>query len=332
MLPSNQGSSFHLTFLLLIAGLLLARQKDSDAQIPLPAAKPVPRLQLIPMPLSQISFQLDGKELTRYYYDASLHRPFLFPINGPSGRSLTRMGHPHDANGHSHHNSVWLSHNDVNGDIFWGDKGKGKIRHQSVVRMVDGDSSAHLVTINSWVGKEGKVLLRERRGMTIELLPNDHWLLTIDVQFEPQGQEVEFGDTAFGVIGVRMAKTIGIADGGGLLRNSEGNVNEQGDNGAFRKRARWVDYSGPITRNADEGITLFDHPSNHNYPSPFHVRRDGWMGACFTFEKPITLSPQETLRLRYGLLVHSGVPEPASIEKWWNQFTKSESLDLVKKK
>ena len=57
-----------------------------------------------------------------------------------------------------------------------------------------------------------------------------------------------FGKTPFGLVGVRMAKPIGIHDGGGTIRNSEGNVDEQGDNGCFWKRARWCDYSGPIDR------------------------------------------------------------------------------------
>ena len=29
------------------------------------------------------------------------------------------MGHPHDPVGHSHHNSVWIAHESVNGESFW---------------------------------------------------------------------------------------------------------------------------------------------------------------------------------------------------------------------
>ena len=72
-----------------------------------PEPKPVPRLQVIPQPYGQVSFQRDGVEITRYHFGADLERPFLFPVVGPSGRSLTRMGHPRDPETHSHHNSVW---------------------------------------------------------------------------------------------------------------------------------------------------------------------------------------------------------------------------------
>ncbi|MHC4329832.1 MAG: DUF6807 family protein [Planctomycetota bacterium] len=61
----------------------------------LSSPKPVPRMQVVPMPYDQASFQRDGVELTRYHFGPGLHRPFLFPVSGPSGRSLTRMGHPH---------------------------------------------------------------------------------------------------------------------------------------------------------------------------------------------------------------------------------------------
>ena len=98
----------------------------------LPDAKPVPAMQVIPLPHNQAAFQHVGRELTRYHFAPTQHRPFWYPILGPSGRSHTRMGHPHDPISHSHHNSVWISHNDVGGVSFWADTGKGRIVHQRV--------------------------------------------------------------------------------------------------------------------------------------------------------------------------------------------------------
>ena len=40
--------------------------------------------------------------------------------------------------------------------------------------------------------------------------------------------DVTFGKTPFGFLGVRVAKMIGVKDGGGTIRNSEGGVNEKG--------------------------------------------------------------------------------------------------------
>jgi hypothetical protein len=115
-----------------------------------------------------------------------------------------------------------------------------------------------------------------------------------------------------------MAKTIGVRDGGGIIRNSEGGVNEKL---VLWKPARWVDYSGPITANAREGITLMDHPSNPNHPTVFHVRDDGWMGASLTFAGPRVLKPGTPLRLRYGLYVHAGVPSVVDLQQHWQVFS-----------
>jgi hypothetical protein len=271
------------------------------------------------MPYDQASFQRDGVELTRYHFGAGLHRPFLFPVVGPSGRSLTRMGHPHDPESHSHHNSVWLSHHDVNGTNFWSDGGKGKIRHKRIVKFEDADERAYLVAENEWINNDGKILLLETRRVTVFPLTDGEWLLTIDMELKAKNGTVTLGKTPFGMIGVRMAKTIGVNDGGGKIRNSEGAVNEKE---VFWKHARWVDYSGAITNEKIEGITLFDHPDNPNFPACFHVRNDGWMGASLTFDGPRQIQLNEPMHLRYGLYVHSNMKSSEAINTQWKRFIK----------
>lgn len=310
-------------------GTALSASAEPD-DIVLPDVKPVPLLQVMPLPYEQASIQRDGKELTRYHFGTGLRRPFLFPVMGPSGRSLTRMGHPHDPVGHSHHNSVWITHNDVNGQIFWSDRGTGQIRHQRILRYVDGTKEAAILTLNAWVGKD-EHLLDELRQMTVESLDRGEWLLYLDLQLEAKKKPVTLGKTAFGLIGVRMAKTIGVHDGGGMIRNSAGQVNEKGPKGVFRKRAKWVDYSGPITTEAVEGITLMDHPGNPNHPSHFHVRADGWMGASLTYGKAITIEEGKPLRLAYGLYVHRGAPTLEALDKVWERFRQRKLEPLSRK-
>ncbi|MHC4497000.1 MAG: DUF6807 domain-containing protein [Planctomycetota bacterium] len=283
----------------------------------LSSPKPVPRMQVVPMPYDQASFQRDGVELTRYHFGPGLHRPFLFPVSGPSGRSLTRMGHPHDPQSHSHHNSVWISHHDIDGTNFWSDSGKGRIRHKRIVNYEDADEQAYLVAENEWVRDDGKVLLLETRRVTVLGLSDSEWLLTVDMEFKAKDKTITLGKTPFGMTGVRMAKTIGVNDGGGTIRNSEGAINEKE---VFWKRARWVDYYGAITNGKLEGITLFDHPDNPNFPSHFHVRNDGWMGASLTFDGPREIQPDKPLRLRYGLYIHSDMKTAETIEVRWKQF------------
>jgi hypothetical protein len=293
--------------------------------------KAVPRVQAVPQADEQVSFQVDGVEWARYHYGKELRRPFIFPLIGPSGRSVTRMGHPHDADSHSHHNSVWISHESVNGISFWGDRGKGRIVQQKFEGMEDGDDHAAVATLNHWIDEstpdKPKVLIKERRITRVQPMDKGEFLLTLDLQIEAAADEVTFGKTPFGLVGVRMAKTIGVNDGGGTIRNSEGAVDEKE---VFWKPARWCDYSGPITNSAIEGITLMDHPSNPNHPCTFHVRNDGWMGACFTFDAPRTLKKGETVALRYGLWVHSGMPGKERVEEVWKSFASSKREEVKK--
>lgn len=291
------------------------------AEPPAPAPQPVPLLQALPQPDHQVSFQRDGLELARYHFGPSLLRPFVFPLIGPSGRPLTRMGHPHDPQTHGHHTSVWIGHRDVNGLNFWEDGDENRIVHRRIEALDDGPDAASVVCLNAWTAKDGSEVMLERRRTSVQELPNREWMLLLDVSLEAQDREVTLGQSPFGLLGVRMARTIGVTDGGGTIRNSEGGVNEAG---AFRKHARWVDYAGPITATATEGVTLMDHPSNPNHPAVFHLRDDGWMGASLTFEAPRTIPPGRPLRLRYGLYVHAGAPPPEVIRKQWEAFSRAE--------
>jgi hypothetical protein len=260
-------------------------------------------------------------------------------MNMPSdpGRSVTQAVQPSDPNkpqdprGHSHQTSVWISHKDVNGIDFWRDSGPiaGQIVHQTGregLQYEDGSSNASLLSLNHWNDPQGETLMIERRRTTVASDEDGSWWMIMDLQFEaPQNGEVTFGKTAFGPIGVRMAKTIGVTDGGGRILNSLGQRNESE---AFRKPARWVDYSGPITNEHTAGITLMNHPINPRHPAPFHVRDNGWMGVCLTLDAPLTVTPEKPLRLRYGLWIHPDVPDFEMLDRQWQTFARRELASM----
>ncbi|MDM8007578.1 MAG: PmoA family protein [Phycisphaerae bacterium] len=286
----------------------------------LPEARPVPDVTVTPLPYDQASFQHRGRELTRYHFGPTLNRPFLFPLIGPAGCSYTRMGHPQDPIGHSHHNSVWISHQNVNGVNFWED-GDARIVCEGVSRYEDGLQQAALLALNAWQDADGKTLMIEQRRVAVEPLDGNEWLMFIDIRLDaPENGEATLNTSPFGLIGVRMAKTIGVRDGGGRILNSDGLRNEKE---VFRKPARWVDYSGPAATDATGGITLMNHPANPNHPVPFHVRDDGWMGASLTLNQPLTVRPAAPLRLRYGLWIHAGIPGTERIDPLWKRFAQA---------
>jgi hypothetical protein len=317
----------------------------------LPAPPPVPRMQTVPLPHHITSFQLEGRELTACHYDPTDMRVFWYPVMTSQGRSLTRMGHPHDPLTHSHHNGVWISHNKVNGLDFWGDyaKAQGRIRCYQIPReaYADGDDAASMQMINHWLKAEDDSLqmIETRRSEVRPLDGMRSWFMVIDLEYTaPAGKTAIIEPSFFGLVAVRMARTIGVHDGGGRILNSEGQINEEQ---VFRKPARWVDYSGRLTNEPDglAGITLMNHPSNPRNPTVFHVRNDGWMGCCLHPESPevpkqskearapmpapLEVSMEKPLRLRYGLWVHDGMSSQAQSEEHWQKFTALPLADLV---
>jgi hypothetical protein len=144
------------------------------------APKPVPRLQVLPLPEDQAAFVRDDTELARYHFGPGLRRPFIFPVVGPSGRSLTRMGHPHEPFSHSHHNSFWVAHNSVNGISFWDDHGKGRIVTQKIVDYEDKGETSWVTASNVWIDESdhNKAVMLETRRYTLQLLSHDEYLPT----------------------------------------------------------------------------------------------------------------------------------------------------------
>ena len=270
----------------------------------------LPRCEIIPLPGHQASFRIDGVEKTRWHYGKQYPRPFFFPFNGPSGTSLTRMGHP-GAENHDHHRSVWFANAKVEGIDFWSDRTKARIRQQFWYAYDDGDDEAVMASLLVWNDGE-RNLLEQELVAALRPMANNECALEIQLTVRPAQklEEVQLNQTNFGFLAVRMAKSISEFFGGGKLTNSAGMV---GEPNIFGKPARWMDYSGevpvgrgPMRKTTTEGITYFDHPENPRYPSSWHVREDGWMGCSFFMHEQLTVTKMKPLRLRYLLHAHGG--------------------------
>jgi len=288
-----------------------------------------PRCQILPLADHQVSFVIDGRDRLRWHYGPQYPRPFFYPFVGPSGLSLTRMGHP-GAPDHDHHRSIWFAHHKVLGIDFWSDQTKARIRQKQWLCYQDGDKEAVMAVRLGWYdGHDPKELLDQE--LIASLWPGDDGELFLELQstFQPSADSLEFGKTNFGFLAVRVAKSISAHFGGGTITGSGG---QTGEPALFAKPAKWMDYSGEMTDKGIEGITYFDHPNNNGHPVSWHVREDGWMGAAPCLHQPLMVQKGKPLVLRYLLHAHRGAVDARRAESVLTEFAKSSTLKAVRSK
>jgi hypothetical protein len=283
---------------------------------------------------------VNGVERLRWHFARRYPRPFFYPLIGPSGRPLTRMGHP-AAPDHDHHRSIWFSHTHVGGVSFWEEGEDPQLRQERWMLYEDGPAEAAMVVELGWYDAHNVRLMRQQLIAALRPAgpaspPNDLGEIELEVQatFTPEMETLELGKTNFGFFAVRVAKSLSAHYGGGRLTNSEGAI---GEKNIHEKVARWVDYSGPIVRDTAtspprdvwEGITYFDHPANPHQPTLWHVRDDGWMEASFNQHGPFELKKGRPLVLRYQLHVHRGALDPELADRNLERFSKLAAFELL---
>jgi hypothetical protein len=258
------------------------------------------------------------EHFTSYHYSKDLLKPFLYPIMGPFGHTVTRgeespEGHSHD---HLHHKSLWVSYGEVNNANFWSEGSEDGIQaHKVFNKVLEGSVFAEIHATNEWITRDGKrKMVEESRDMKFYNLPRSQRIIDMTVTFSATDGDVFFGDTKeAGLISVRVYPTLTVSPPGtGKIENAIGGINEDE---TWGKMAQWCDYSGFVDSNK-VGIAVFDHPKNFRYPTYWHVRNYGLMTTNIfgtgTFENDKsmdgswTLKAGEKLTLNSRIYVHAG--------------------------
>jgi hypothetical protein len=261
--------------------------------------------------------KIRGEEFTVLHHGPSLPKPYFWPVRGPGGAILTRPIDPVEKD-HPHHRGIWLAVDEVNEIKFWAERGQIATRE---IKVVSGNPGLiHLK--NEWMGPDAKPALLERT--TISIYPNR--LVTYDVELSPfEGRSVRFDDTKEGFFGIRIAQSMREKEGG-VVVNSNGKKTTLE---CWGQPAKWVDYTGPVD-GKDYGVALMDHPGNFR-PSRYHVRDYGLFSMSpfgegayqndATKAQPVTLdATTPSLRIRYGLYVHSGSAKDGNVAATYDQF------------
>jgi hypothetical protein len=293
-----------------------------DGRVPPVPFAPV--AQAAPLANGRLEVRIGRDPFFTYVHDPSV-RPYFFPFRGPSGDVLTRLGHPHDpTESHRHHRSLWIAHASVGGVDFWHDwrPEAGGIRHLRFPEREQGPVFTRFAEDLEWRSPDEELMLAERRTFTVYGDPSGDRLLDLEIELSA-ARDLTLGASPFGFLAFRVAELMTPYDGGGVIRNAEGLLNDA----LCLKPSRWADASGPVSEGADAprwaGLAILDHPANPVHPTPFYCRNDGWLGAAATGVEERSLREGDHLRLRYRLVAHDGSAGDGSrIEAAWQAFAR----------
>lgn len=281
--------------------------------------------------------KIDGQLFTEYYTKAG-QAPALWPINGPTGKPVTRsfpFAPPNDdgTKDHPHHQSLWLTHGEVNGVDFWGtnrndakDPNGPRIIHKDFAKLAAEDNEAVIVTHNDWMNGD-KGYCTDERTLTFRTRGDVSRTIDFDITITAPDADVTFGDTKEGSFAIRVADSMRVdAKTGGKITNSEG----QTDADAWGLPARWVDYTGPVDGET-VGIALMSHPESFRPTPRWHVRTYGLFAANPFGQKdfpqpaaanqgPVTVKKGDSLHLKYRLWLHRGPTNVDQTEAVFKDF------------
>jgi hypothetical protein len=289
-----------------------------------------------------------GELVARYHIGPKVPKPYFWPLNAPGGVTVTRAwpmepAAKGDSTDHPHQKSAWFCHGDVipegiplknkikgvDGVDFWSEaKGHGKIVCTKVdePRILPAGQSGSVRTHNEWRTADGIKILDEERTVRLYDLGKAR-LLVLEIDLHASVCPITFGDTKEGAMGVRVHDGLRTQGGKGQLENAEG---KKGEKEVWGFRSVWCDYSGDLGGKT-VGVALFDDPKNA-HAAAWHSRGYGLMAANpFGREKArfpavkgskdlVRLAKGEHLKLRYGILLHTGDARSGNVAQYFERF------------
>jgi hypothetical protein len=325
--------AFRQQVLLAVAGLLFFLGVIS----PLKGAQPGEQVSFDATPGS-VAITIAGRPFASYFYaDKTISRPYFAQVRAPNGEPVTRNHPPvagRDLADHAAlHPGIWMSFGDVNGSDYWRNKAP-VVFERFIDKPQGGTEEGGFSARYSYRDQQDsdKVVCNEDFRCRVHVIPAGYLVLW-DSTFSAD-KEIAFGDQEEMGIGFRIATPLRaerkakgeIPPGNGEIVNSHGAHNEKEVWGAA---AEWCDYAGE-SDDQRVGIAILCHPHNFR-PSRFHARDYGLLvanpfgRAAFHEGEPsrVVVRPSESLRLRYGVLVHSSPSnQPADIAAAYKDYIK----------
>jgi len=263
-----------------------------------------------------------GRMVWEHVYDKKIGKPYM-RFGLVDGTELTRpWPYPKDypRNDHSWHRALWWSWKKINGVNYWeGNQTGTEPVEANIATRPDGSARIELTVAYHRPGETPVVM--EKRAVAVSA-PDSGGTYVIDweaVFTAPGKDDVRFDQNSYGGFALRMAaECCGDARRkipAWVFSNSEGraNCNDQA--------ARWVAYQGAAPNGQTACVAIFDHPANPGHPALWQTRSHyPYLNPSLTCKSDYVLPAGQSLRLRYGVLVHAGAADGKVLEDRWGVF------------
>lgn len=282
-------------------------------------------------------------EVLRYLYRPRIDAfecpsPYFHPLRTLSGGTVT-CNRPND---HRWHKGLAMTASHLSQQNFWGGgtyvhgapnggyvnlPNVGRMEHAGFDEVTDGaagtGAAAGFVERLDWITSRDELWIRERRTLAVrDVDPEDgSWALEFGTELHNvRGQSLDFGSPT--VFGRELAGYCGFfwrgprAFTGGAVRISGG---REGQAAAMGHTSPWLAFTGEFDERDGAATLLFvPDPANPGGEPHWFVRSEPFaaVNPSLAFFDPLELSADETLSLRYRLVIADGVWDHARIEAY----------------
>lgn len=236
-------------------------------------------------------------------------RPYLHPIMTPDGKGVLTEYRPKH---HLHQTGLYWGLKLVNGrDYFMNWQGDYWQRVSANIIKKNGQE-VRWQTVYELLGEKGEPILTETQNWTMQE-QNGQFLL--DLEWKGKAKtDITLGKFYVGGLFLRMPWHEGIP---GEVVNAVG----QRNNEAEGQRAIWTDTGIQVPgRNDMAHITIFDHPDNRAFPTPWRVDSQLGVGPSIQILGDWKISKGETELIRYRLVIYTGDLKHDMLNRSWTEF------------
>lgn len=272
----------------------------------------------------------NGKTVWQYNFNKEEGKPYFHPLSTIEGSVLSAL-RPED---HPWHRGIWFSWKYINGLNYWEEdpvtgKSEGITELKSVKYKLNDLFGATFNLELSYHPPGGNDLLEEQRSVHLSAPAVDgSYFLDWESTFTALDDDVVLDRTP--LPGEPEGKSWGgYAGFSARLSNQLWDVKTINDLGETEqlhgKSSRWITYETKNLKGQQASISIFDHPSNFNYPNKWFISNDPgvpfyYFSPALIFDKKLILKNGEKLHLKYRLLVSEGEANQIKIQANWNQF------------